>query len=306
MQCVDGRSRSGVTIRVAQLLDRKRRWNITHAVCFARVSSGCCRSRCNVQLGPGVLSGMRRLLTILVAAGALAPGGVSAQSATDAAGPPALVVQGQGAITRAPDTASVSVGIETDDPSAAGSQAKNNEAYGAMLAALERVGVAKSEIRSTGYDLRYVPPPEPTAPPAGIHTMPVARRPLGERYGYIVSRSAIIAGLDPAKVGVIVDASAHAGATSINGVTFGVRDQRGAYNQALAAAFADADAQARALASAGRFTIVRLQRVEAGQASFPGPMAFARVATADATQIEPSNVEVRANITVTYTIAPGP
>jgi uncharacterized protein len=104
-----------------------------------------------------------------------------------------------------------------------------------------------------------------------------------------------------------VDACARAGATNISGVTFGVRDGRSAYNAALASALADANSQAHALAAAGHFRLGRVQRVEAGASSLPGPMPFARMATAEAmpTQIAPSDVEVRAAVTVTYTIAPG-
>lgn len=253
---------------------------------------------------------MHRSFAAVVAALAFAP--LAALGQGDDSAPPALVVQGQGSISRAPDTASISMTIETNDPSATQAQSQNNARYSAILAALGRVGVSESAVKTSGYDLRYVPPPEPTAEPAGggpelRHTMPVARNPNpGERYGYIVTRTATVAGLDPSKVGPVIDACAAAGATGIDGVTFGLRNQNQARGQALAAAVADAASQAKALAAAAHVRLVRFQRIEAGQTYVPGPMPMARMATADVapTQIPPSNVEVRASVTVTYAIAP--
>jgi uncharacterized protein YggE len=179
-----------------------------------------------------------------------------------------------------------------------------------MLSSLERAGIARSSVQSGGYDLRYVPPPEPTPGPDGElrQTLSVERNPHpSERYGYVVNRSATITGLDPARVGVAVDAAAAAGATTVSSVQFGLRNQRDAYNAALAAAVGDADSQARALAAAGHFRIVRLQRLEAGSAPLREPIAFRMIGTVNAaqTEISPSNVEVRANVTSTYEIAPG-
>ncbi|MBV9103380.1 MAG: SIMPL domain-containing protein [Candidatus Eremiobacteraeota bacterium] len=257
---------------------------------------------------------MRRLLMFLAFVSALAP--LAALAQTDAgSAQPSLVVQGQGIVSRAPDVASLSVGIETVDPSATQSQARNNAIYARLLTALERVNVPRSSVQFSGYDLRYVPPSESTpepipmataAAPGQRQTLPVARNPRpAERWGYVVSRNVTIVDLNPSRVGQVVDAASGAGATSVDGVTFGMRDRRGVYNAALAGALDDADAQARALAAAGHFRLVRLQRIEVGSVFVPGPVPMARMAVADGTQISPSNVETRANVTVTYTIAAG-
>ena len=250
---------------------------------------------------------MKRLVFFLVAASLVAPAGVAAQSDGQGAAP-TIVVQGQGVVSRAPDTASLSVTIETIDPSATTAQAMNNAAYSRMLGALERVHVPRSSVHYSSYDFRYVPPTEPTPEPqaAGtVHTMPVLRnpRPLG-RYGFDVTRSVSMSDLDPARVGAVVDACAGAGATSIDGVTFGVRDRTGAYDAALAAAVGDADRQARVLAEAGRLRLVRVQRIETAGGYVPSPLPMARMAAmADGTQIAPSNVETRASVTITYAVA---
>jgi uncharacterized protein YggE len=260
---------------------------------------------------------MRRLLTLLAALTLVVS--ATAASAQDAGsrGESTLTVQGQATVSRAPDVASFSAGIETSDLSATAAQARNNAVYDAVRAALSRAGVPSSALKSGSYSMRYEPPPTPSpgepsagpaaAPPSSAGAMrtteSVARRPVNPGYGYIVSRNLVVS-VDPGKVGAAIDACVGAGSTDIGGVSFDLRDHRGAWNAALAGALADADAQARSLASSGRFRIVRLKTIQAGPVPYGGgPVMFARAAPAP-TEIPPSNVDVMANVTVTYVIAP--
>lgn len=269
---------------------------------------------------------MRRLLTLLAALTLpLLATAAFAQDPASGAGS-TLTVQGQATVSRAPEVASFSVGIETSDDSATRAQASNNALYDAVRASLAKAGVAASAVKSSSYYMRYVPPPTPappespaaasavplaaTAPGAMRHTEPVARMPIpispGERYGYVVTRSLAVT-TDPAKVGAAIDACVRAGATDVGGVSFDLRDRRAVWNAALAGALADGDAQARALANSGHFRIVRLKSIQAGSPPYGngGPVMFARAAPAG-TEIPPSSVDVSASLTVTYTIAPKP
>jgi uncharacterized protein len=242
---------------------------------------------------------MRRLLSFLIlftAAGSCAP-------ALAQPGPPpeqsTLMVSGSGSVSRTPDTASLTVGVQTNEPTAAAAQQKNNAAFAAIKAALARIGIPVQNVRSERYDLRYTPPPQPV--PGERTTESVARNP-GMQYGYFVTRSINVVNLDPARVGEAVDAATSGGATELSGIAFAVRDQRGAYGEALAAAFADAQAQAQTLAAASHVALGRIVRIDAGgSGGFPGPIAF-RVAAPMATTIAPSDVDVSASVTVTYSI----
>jgi uncharacterized protein len=245
---------------------------------------------------------MRRSLSLLAALALLAVAApAAAQEST--AGPPTLTVEGQATITRSPEVASVSVGVTTNDPSATAAQSRNNVIYNAVKASLAKIGVGDDAIKTSSYSMNYNPPPTPE--PAARNTESVARAPIrsGERYGYVVSRYLSVTG-PPDKVGPVIDACSAAGASDIGGISFGLRDRRGAWNEALAAAVADADAQARALAASGQFHIVRLRSIQSGSAPYvPGPMVAMRMA-APATDIPQSDVSVSANVTVTYVIAP--
>jgi len=83
---------------------------------------------------------MNRSFAVFVAALAFAP--TAALSQGDDAAPPSIVVQGQGTVSHAPDTASISVTIESNDPSATAAQADNNTRYNAVVAALARMATA--------------------------------------------------------------------------------------------------------------------------------------------------------------------
>jgi uncharacterized protein YggE len=267
---------------------------------------------------------MRRLLTLLTALTLSVPATPALAQDTGGAAGSTLTVQGQATVSRPPEVASFSVGIENSDPSATAAQARNNALYDGVRAALARAGIPASAVKSSSYYIRYVPPPTPAPPevPAAVsaapaagaapgamrHTEPVARLPMpinpGERYGYVVTRNLAVT-TDPAKVGAAIDACVSAGATDVGAVSFDLRDRRGAWNAALAGALADADGQARSLANSGRFRIARLKSIQAGPPPYGagGQMMFARAA-APGTEIPPSNVDVSASLTVTYTIAP--
>jgi uncharacterized protein YggE len=238
---------------------------------------------------------MRRLVTFL-SMFLLAGGAALAQPMPPQ---PTLTVTGSGSVARVPDTASLAVGLQTVEPTAAEAQQKNNAAFAAIKAALGKIGVSADNVRSERYDLRYNPPPQPVA--GERTTESIARNP-GVQYGYIINRGVTVVGLDPARVGDAVDAAASGGATELSGITFSIRDRNGAHAAAQAAAIADAAAQAKALATAAHVRLGNIVHIDAGSGGgIPGgPIAF-RMA-APATQIAPSDVEVSASVTITYAI----
>ncbi len=243
---------------------------------------------------------MKRLLPLIVVAGLMAGAPAFAQ---DSAGSQeaTLTVEGQATVTRPPEVAVVSVGFTTNNAVATSAQSQNNTIYEAVIAALHRIGIGDAAIKTASYSMNYNPPPTPSP---GHPTESVARGPVrpGDGYGYVVNRQLSIS-TAPDQVGRVIDAASGAGATEIGGISFGLRDRRAVWTSALSDAIADADTQAHALASSGRFRIVRLKSIQAGSAPYnPGPMMM-RMA-APATNIPPSDVDVSASVTVTYVISP--
>lgn len=210
---------------------------------------------------------------------------------------PTLVsVSGQGRVTAAPDMATETFTIATNADSATVAASDNNTRYGRFMKSVQGLGVAHDDIKTTGYNVSYNPPPQaqpgqqPPAPP--------------QRYGYFVNRSIQVTLHDLKLVGKVIDAAVGTGVTDIGGVSFGVSDRRTQFQRALRDAVTDARSQAETMAAAAGLHLVRIKSMGQGYPTVVQPMMAADVyrmaAPAPPTQIEPSNVEVSATVSITY------
>jgi hypothetical protein len=233
--------------------------------------------------------------TALAVLAAFAP--AAAQTAPTAPGP-TLTVTGHGTVERMPDEAVVTFAIVTDDANAGRATSANNAAYNAFAARMGGLGLGPSALKTTGFDVAYNPrPPQPNPQ-------------FAQRYGYVVTRTVGVTTPRIDQVGAAIDAAVAAGVTSVNGVSFRLHDQRGAYRTALASAVADAQEQARALADAAHVHLGGIRRIAPVGPIVPGPrplnVAFSRTAQAAPvpTDVQPSDLSVQADVTITYQIAP--
>jgi uncharacterized protein YggE len=208
-----------------------------------------------------------------------------------------ISVTGTGSVTRPPNTASFRASIVTTNDVAAASTSQNNAAYNALREKLAAIGVPETAIRTEWFNVNYVPRPNP---------LPSSN--YGQRYGYTTSRLlAIETSVDGA--GKAIDAAVAAGASDISGVQFGLKEQKTLYNNALAAAVADARSQAEALAAAAGVRIVRIRTIASGSqgGSPPSPIALAARAMSGAPSV-PTNIvpggpiEVTATVNISYVV----
>ena len=238
---------------------------------------------------------MKKLAGLAALALAALPFAAYAQSEPPARDRDSVIsVSGTGTVSRPPDKASFNVSIETVEDSAAASTSKNNAVYNELKARLGGAGIGEASIKTLSFNVQYNPRPPKTVPGDTA------------RYGYITNRFLEVdSSVDG--VGKAIDLAIGAGATNISSVTFGLRDRKGAYNQALAAAVADARSQADALAAAAGLKIVRVRTISTGGSYAPRPMAFAAARVqADAgtpTEIDPAGpVDVTATVNVGYAV----
>jgi uncharacterized protein YggE len=111
------------------------------------------------------------------------------------------------------------------------------------------------------------------------------------------------------QVGPAVDAGLGAGANQVEGVSFGLRDELAARQQALAQAAAGARQKAQALATALGVQLGELLEAAEGGAQVVVPrFAMARMASESlamdtTTPVSPGQITVEATVTVTYRIA---
>ena len=217
----------------------------------------------------------------------------NAVAQTQRAQTPIITVTGQGTISRAPDQATLALQIVTNNDVAATATSQNNTVYNALRSRLASIGIAESALHTRGFNVNFVPKP----------TDATSFKP--PRTGYVVTRSLDVTLNDLTAVGRAIDGAVAAGVSDIGGVSYGFKDRRAVYAEALAAAVRDAGTQANAIATAAGLRLGPIRAINAGGSVVPRqPVLMGRAMAANAapvpTEIQPSDIDVSASVTVTY------
>ncbi len=235
---------------------------------------------------------MKRLLVPFALCIAVITGPANAAQSTE------ISVVGNSTVTMVPDQATVTASIVTTASSATQAVSENNSRYDAVAAAIARTGVKRDDISLSYYNVNYVPKPNPMPPNPSPY----------DRYGYTVTRSFAVKVRAMDRAGAVVDAATSAGATNIEGVTFGLANSDAARAKASREAVNDARAKADDLARAAGLRINGIKSIELeGAPGIVRPMAMARVAGAEnaaPTVFDPGNVTVTSNVTVVFSASP--
>lgn len=194
-----------------------------------------------------------------------------------------------------PDIAVVNAMLQTHDPANAAAATGQNEAiYERIVAAVTALGVARDDITLSYYNVNYVAPPPNERDQAS--------------YGFSVNRSFAIKVRRIALAGRVVDAAIEAGATNINGVTFGLADMSAASNEAMQRAVADATQRAQALARDAGLHVVGIASMVVGANYSPFPVARLAVMAAPApeppTTFDSGNATVNVTVTMVFLAKP--
>jgi uncharacterized protein YggE len=160
-----------------------------------------------------------------------------------------------------------------------------------VLQKIEQTGVAKDAIRTIGYELR------PEFDYANGR----------QTFRNYLARNTVEVRLDNIdRVGIVIDAAASGGATTITGIRFDVRNRAELERDALRQAVADARGRADAAAAGAGATIDRILRVEEDGAPIEPPRPMMRMAATVAgdvsTPVEPSTIEIEARVTLTVAL----
>jgi uncharacterized protein YggE len=206
--------------------------------------------------------------------------------------PPVIVTTGEATVTRAPDVAFVGVAVETRAKSPRDAQRQNAAAMAAVHQRIAGAGIAKDAVRTIGYDVQQEFD--------FVNGRRVARD--------FLARDTIEVRVDDiARVGELLDVVVEAGATSISGVRFDLKDRSAAERDALRLAVLDARERAEAAAAGAGRAIDRVLRVEdlRQTVSPPRPLVMRMAAAAEAqpaTPIEAGTIELHAQVTLTSSI----
>jgi uncharacterized protein YggE len=215
---------------------------------------------------------------------------VAAAQTPAAPAQPSIVTRGHAIVTARPDRAYVTIAAESRSKVSSEAQKQNAAAMTAVLQKIEQAGVAKDAIRTIGYELR------PEFDYANGR----------QTFRNYLARNTVEVRLDDIdRVGVVIDAAASGGATTITGIRFDVRNRAALERDALRQAVADARGRADAAAAGAGATIDRILRVEEDGAPIePRPMMrMAATQAGDAsTPVEPSTIEIEARVTLTVAL----
>jgi len=204
--------------------------------------------------------------------------------------PHTIEVAGHGEVRVTPDLAILDFAIETHARTAEQAAADNAQLAQKVTQALQAKLGDKGKLSNVGYSLSPDYSQKPNENPKVI--------------GYRAANSVHVETGATDLAGPLIDAAIGAGANRVDSISFGLRDESKARNEAIAKAAKDAQTQAQALASALGVKLKGVFRATTEGGERPMPMmraAYAAPMNAP-TPIQPNDVTVPATVSLAYEI----
>jgi uncharacterized protein YggE len=237
------------------------------------------------------------VLAVALAAGAFAAARAEVAPPSAAAavfGATTLSLGAYGETKIAPDMASISLGVTNTASAAAKAMSDNAAQMAKVMAALRAGGIAAKDIRTSGLSVN----------PQYAYEQGQSPR----LTGYQASDQLTVTVHDLARLGATIDASVGAGATQVNGISFGLADPTAAENAARELAVHALQAKAELYARATGYRLSRLVTLNEGGSEGvrlpPLPiMAAQSRMQAVPTTVAPGELTIRIDITGLYELA---
>ena len=169
-----------------------------------------------------------------------------------------VVVSGDSIVQAQPDTAILTIAVVTQAKRAIDAQQENATRSDAVVRALKAAAGVGAEIKTSGYSLQPQRVYRENQPPTIT--------------GYEARNSVIVVLSDLTKVGPVIDAAAQAGANDLSGISFTLRKDRPARDQALTEATREAMSKAQVIAQALGGRVVRVVEVQEEGTARPMPI----------------------------------
>lgn len=205
-----------------------------------------------------------------------------------------VMVTGDSIVQAQPDTAILTVSVVTQARSAIQAQQANATQSEAMVRALKSAAGAGAEVKTSGYSLQPIRVYKESQPPTIT--------------GYEARNSVTVTLSDLTKVGSVIDAAAGAGANDVAGISFTLRKDRPARDQALAEATKEALAKAQVIATALGGRVVRIVEVQEEGIMRPRPMyevAQVGMMKSASTPIEVGTLDITSHVQLVAEIEAG-
>ena len=176
----------------------------------------------------------------------------------DSKGLTRVLVTGDSIVQAQPDTAILSISVVSQAKRALEAQQDNANKSDAVVRALKAAAGAGAEIKTSGYSLQPIRVYKEGQPPLIT--------------GYEARNSVTVTLSDLTKVGSVIDAAGGAGANDVSGISFTLRKDRPARDQALADATREAVNKAQVIAQALGGRVVRILEVQEEGFTRPRPV----------------------------------
>ena len=211
-----------------------------------------------------------------------------------------VLVTGDSVVQAQPDTAIIRIAVVTQNRTALAAQQENAAKTDAVVRALIAAAGAGAEVKTSGYSLQPLY--------SYRENMPPTIRVYEARNAVTVTIS------DLAKVGAVIDAGSQAGANNVDNLSFILRRDRPAREQAMSEAIKEALSKAQTVAQALGGRVVRIAEVQE-ESTFrppiPVPVAEMRGRSASQammvdTPIEIGSLDIRSQVQLTVEIEARP
>ena len=236
------------------------------------------------------------LVIVLTAIIAMALVGCVTAAATDTLNEKVIQASGNGNVIGTPDRAQVTFSVETENADVKVAQQGNALQMTKVIDALVAAGIPKDAMKTTGYNI--YPLYDDTKPPFGqkIRT-------------YHVSNTLTVTLHDVNKTGEVIDVAVANGINQASSIQFLLSDEQAQVlrSQALTKAVTRARADADTVAAALGTTILDVKSADIGGGYAPVLYENYRADTvmsksAAPTPIQPGDITVTAQVSITYTI----
>jgi uncharacterized protein YggE len=197
-----------------------------------------------------------------------------------------VTVNGSATIRSAPDEAVVTLGVQTQAPTAQGTLQQNASRMNDVMKAILGDGVKPADVATAWVNLY------PNYDSGGNVVV-----------SYSAQNQVNVTVRDLSKIGTVIDDAVGAGANLSSGIQFRLSDQNQGVERALAEAVANARAKAVALATAGDASLGSVITITEGTAPQYPPVPFAADAgRAASTPISPPTLETQVTVTVVWAL----
>lgn len=202
---------------------------------------------------------------------------------------PGVITAGDATITKRPDVAFISVGVEAQDTTAAQAQRDLATTANRLVAKAKSLGIPDSEINTSGYSIG------PIYAPDGKQTIT----------GYQAGESLELKWHNVDNVGTALDGLVQQGGATRISVAFGLNDPKAAQAEARAQAIADAKSRAGAMAKAAGVSLGPVLRIidESVASRQPTYNLAPNAMASDQTQLPVGELQVSVSVEVDFAIA---